>query len=215
MNYRLAFRQICPVCGAFARLPGGPGSGTTCSRCWQELWHAFRIIRLQDIALSDSGATVPVWALSSYEGIVRQALRAFKYQGRRGMAEIFAELIRSAMEPGAALAHLREQPLVPVPATPRGRRRRGFDQMDLIGRLVTSDMHRALVHRRGTQQKLLDRSERLQNAGHLFRLHGTAPPGFTLMDDVLTTGATLVAASRLLDAAGTPPSAVVALTTRR
>ncbi|MFW6329133.1 MAG: ComF family protein [Alkalispirochaetaceae bacterium] len=111
--------------------------------------------------------------------------------------------------------------IVPVPASPRGRRRRGFDQAELLAgelaRLTALRSRSLLSRRRGRSQKELDRGERSVNARAQLRyrrfprirsrwpLLSCAPvsgASVVLIDDVATTGETVEAASVLLLEAG-------------
>lgn len=209
-------RSICPVCGQLVPSLRERGQ-SVCTTCRRELRRSLGLIRLADIEL-EGGAeamAVPVWALACYDGIVRHAIRALKYGGRRCLAPLFAAAITAATEAEPGLRPRADSAVVPVPATPRGRRQRGFDQMRLISARLPVPVCAALVHRYGQQQKQLDRDGRLRNAQHLFRMRHLPPPGALILDDVLTTGATLRSAAGMLYHAGRPPAAVLAIAARR
>lgn len=110
---------------------------------------------------------------------------------------------------GAAAGWLAEgDVLVPVPASPAAVRRRGFDHALDIARALSARTHvpvmRALAARAGADQRALGREQRFENRLHAFTLAAVRelPSRVVLLDDVLTTGATLDAAARVLLAAG-------------
>jgi predicted amidophosphoribosyltransferase len=135
--------------------------------------------------------------LLEYEGAARQLITALKYRNRRSA---LPRLV-------AALAAL---PLAPVdeitwaPTSTARRRLRGFDQAELVARSLG---HRLRVPCRGrlrrvsvgaqTGRSLLERLD-----GPIFSPRGAPCPRVALIDDVVTTGATLSAAARVLRRAG-------------
>jgi ComF family protein len=99
--------------------------------------------------------------------------------------------------------------ITPIPLSWRRLARRGHNQAALIARYVGQRLN-IRVHydvlrrtRHTPPQAQLSRSARRANLSQAFRLRGALPaPRITLIDDVLTTGATLRAATRTLKAAG-------------
>jgi competence protein ComFC len=109
-----------------------------------------------------------------------------------------------------------------IPLGIRRRRARGYDQAQLLAKRLAQELvlpyQETLVRRRETKaQSRLSREERLRNVQGCFSLHSSsvAVQGkeILLVDDVLTTGATMTEASRVLLAAGA--MAVFSLTLAR
>lgn len=101
--------------------------------------------------------------------------------------------------------------IVPVPLHWRRHWQRGFDQADLLARAIARGLGKprvpALRRRRATvPQSRSSRSDRQRNLDDAFGLRRWSPPivgrRLALVDDVVTTGSTLEAASRCLVAAG-------------
>ena len=154
----------------------------------------------------------------AYEAPLDAIVRAFKYEGHASLAPWIASLVPSIVPLGAAF--LREGILVPVPLHPARRAKRGFDQAhrvaDELGRWWGIPVMRLLDRVRDTPaQARLDSVERRVSVRGAFRLAGGAAalgarrPLF-LVDDVATTGSTLLAAAEALEMAG--PGLVLGLT---
>ncbi|GAA2242230.1 MULTISPECIES: ComF family protein [Kitasatospora] len=181
----------------------------------------------------------PLYAAAPYADRVRQLLLAHKERGALSLAgplgEALAAAVRAALEPpeGGLATGPGAGPLllVPMPSARRAVRARGHDPTLRLARAAARELRRAgiaaavapvLRHRRAVaDQSGLLAAERRRN------LHGalTVPARLTarlsggrpvLVDDLVTTGASLAEAARALHAAGCPPlvAATVAATIR-
>jgi ComF family protein len=132
-----------------------------------------------------------------------------KYAGRRRAAERLAEAL---LEDAAVRALVETSDvLVPVPLHPRRQRERGFNQSALLAAEVGRRTSRptcadALVRRLDSQpQAGLSAAARRKNVRDAFAVRRRAVVAgrvVTLVDDVLTTGATALACARRLEEAG-------------
>lgn len=164
-----------------------------------------------------------------YEGVAARLARAFKDGERRDLADVLGRLLADAIRRAVATGPPQGQPVlvVPVPSAPAAIRRRGDRPTLLLARRAAralgpgATVEPALRMRRGTaDQAGLDRSARLANlAGAMTvprpqRLRGRS---CVLVDDVLTSGATLTEGRRALLGAGalTVDLAVAMVTPRR
>ncbi|HPM41763.1 MAG TPA: ComF family protein [bacterium] len=205
------FPPRCPLCDSFVHERACP-----CEDC------AHSVRRL------DSEAFVPHTPKSvlsfcrscfAFEGRVKDALHGFKYGERQDLLSFFARemALEAASVGGFDL-------IVPVPLAPRKLSDRGFNQSALIARRMAkgawapADL-RSLVRARDIPPQVgLEREARIENVRGAFavrrgreaRLDGRE---ILLIDDVMTTGATLAECARALRSAGA--SSVWALTVAR
>jgi predicted amidophosphoribosyltransferase len=160
-------------------------------------------------------AGVAVWAPLAYDGPARAVVRGLKFRGALGLAEPMAAPMAAVAPPelldGLAL-------LVPVPLHPRRARARGFNQAErlavALGRRTGMRVADCLRRRgpAGVHQVGRGRAERLTGiAGSVELRPGVrAPAQALLVDDVVTTGATLAACAAALQAGGTTDVAAIA-----
>lgn len=139
-----------------------------------------------------------------YEGVVAEAVVAFKNEGRTGLAPPLASALRAAVAaaledaPGAAPL------LVPMARTRRSAVERGYDPVRLLLRragLPAAGVLQAVG--RSRDQLALGRDDRFANVAATVRaLPAVAGHRVVLVDDVVTTGATLTEAARAVAEAG-------------
>lgn len=175
----------------------------------------------------------PVIITAPYAGPVRQGIVAWKDHGRRDMAApLSAALARVLAEIAARESNLGERKLseqgvivVPVPSSAAAIRSRGEDVLLRVTRRAVRQVSTpmtvcsVLVHQRVPQdQSGLTAAERHANLEHALRCTATTVTApVIVVDDVITTGATLAEAARALRAIGgqVVAAAVIAGTERR
>jgi ComF family protein len=216
---------LSPRCaGCAAPLPE-PLRGPICRTCWQgvPLLVEPLCVRCGDPLASWRAAHPlcarcrrrrPRFALARsaglYDGPMREILHGFKYGGQRSLAGPLAALVVRAGRDVLAGADA----VVPVPLHPLRRIERGFNQADDLARCLRRPVWRVLRRvRLGPPQASLPAARRHANVSTAFGLtpvwlapsrwrRALAGTSVVLVDDVMTTGATLDACSRVLLAAG-------------
>ena len=218
---------LAPGCAACGVLLLRPLASPVCDRCWRDVptlvpprcdrcgdslrqWRSSASLcaRCRRVPTRVSCAR----SAGPYDGSLRSILHAFKYQGRRGLARPLAALLR---EEGADLLAGADA-VIPVPLHPFRALERGFNQSDDLARELGPPVWRVLRRvRHGPPQATLPAARRNANVRAAFaltwrsrlasRLHERLDLRnrvVVLIDDVMTTGATMEACARPLLEAG-------------
>ncbi|HET7483389.1 MAG TPA: ComF family protein [Actinomycetota bacterium] len=156
-------------------------------------------VRLHDIPSHDP-RLVARWR---YEGAARNLVLAMKLRGDRDAAFALADGITRAVHAHGLAATC----LTWVPGRALDTRRRGFDHAGLLAEEVarrTGLPCRRLLRRLGTRpdQAGLTAEQRMANLVGAFEARGDVPASVAVVDDLVTTGATLKECSTALAAAG-------------
>ena len=140
-----------------------------------------------------------------YGGALADLIGHLKFNGERSVATHLARLIHSSC-PGVFTSPRTH--IVPVPLSRARLRERGFNQSTLIARQISKRSPLTLSHclkrtRNTPPQAQLDKRTRRINVADAFATTGArVPKHLVLIDDVVTTGATMQSAARTLRAHG-------------
>lgn len=187
-------KLVCEGCAQFIA-----GAISRCYKCSVHTtnYQTCKICRTTSPLASVKSAAV-------YDGLAKDLLWCLKSGGAQAAAREMAEQMAGLVQPSKT-----ELILVPVPTASRRVRQRGYDQATLIARALarrTGVPCRELLRRHGnTQQVGASREQRLRQLSGAFSVR--RPPDIALghiilIDDVLTTGATLEVAASVLMQAG-------------
>ena len=217
---------------------GGPGT-LWCSRCSRRLSGEPRVTEP-----TPRPAGFPdCWSVAAYDGSVREVLSAFKDRGQRPLLAPLSRALARAVTAAMESPPTPESPclLVPAPSSPAAVRRRGVDTMALLAHRVGTELTRVgvdvvvvtplVITRLVVDQSGLGAAPRWRNVvgsmsvdqasldelGSPSARDGSRPNMVVLVDDVVTTGATLTEAVRALRAVGVLQirAATIAATRRR
>lgn len=215
------YPSACPIC---ENPPDDLSHAPICSSCWSQIKRydgpscsicalpfASEYSRICGSCLKKSPPFSLTIHYGLYEGVLAEAISIFKFQGIRRLAQPLGRLLLSLDIPLT-------DAIVPVPLTIKGLRRRGFNQSLLIARLIAQKMRvplfmNTLFKIRETPPQIgLSARERKSNLKNAFTVAGDIKDKrILLIDDVMTTGATITECSRVLLKAGAKEILVITL----
>jgi ComF family protein len=200
--------RACCVCDSLGAV--------ICQRCCEELLKPSGL-RCHGCALtSGCDCNTANWAidrtitLTTYAPPFDRLIAEMKFQSKQSICKVLGNLM------GEQLRQLTQREnitvdhvcLIPVPLSPQRFRQRGFNQAFMMTQAmlkITPFVIEPRIQRTATKQSQssLDRAQRLVNLSNAYRLNGRAPQHAILIDDVMTTGATLNTCASLLKQNGT------------
>lgn len=217
----ILYPSYCPVCR-------GPSDlfiySPVCRSCWTEVKrYTGPACELCALPLASAAAKIcgtctkqsPLFSriisYGIYEGTLAEAIHQFKFYGLKRLARPLGRLLLELDIPAA-------DGIVPVPLSDKGLRSRGFNQSLLLARTVAKEigvpvLMDALIKKRETSPQIgLSARERRSNLKGAFKVLGdVADLRIILVDDVITTGATVSECSKEILEAGAKEVIVVAL----
>jgi len=187
-----------------------------CEKC-------FRLIRFNDLAASEKAKSNlniskidKIFIAGNYDDpILKNTIIKYKYNFISPLGKIlgrfiitfwnFQSLDTNSITPAATSSFL----VIPIPLSKERLRWRGFNQAEIIAREFSSyfnyELSQDLIRKKNNKpQATLDGAERLENIKSAFSWKGKNLAAYTiiLIDDVVTTGATLNEAAQTLKEAG-------------
>ncbi len=155
--------------------------GFICRRCQEGLWELWS---------SHARSLGPFLAMAPFlYPQVKEFVVAFKYRGVRALARPLAQFLRPLLASGEVI--------VPIPLHPAKRRLRGYCQTELLAEQLGVPVLKGLRRVKNTRAQVeLGAEARRENVRGAFRWVGPPPEApVVLLDDVITTGSTVLAAA--------------------
>ncbi len=176
-----------------------------CERCASELQATLHPLATRNTLLANA------WAIGTYAGTIGALVRRSKFDHDQHASALLVGLLRHALKDGLPT---KVDLVVPVPTTPWRVALRGFHLPEQLGDVVVevtgAPMRWALRRRWGGAQARRNFQERLDAGDSLFSPVGTVAGHVVLVDDVVTSGASVhAAAAELLASGATSVSCVV------
>jgi len=189
-------RPVCPLCGA----PGEPGFLICCS-----CRHTVEEFRSRGILLLPGGMVISV---VPHQGHFRQSVLKLKYRGGTHLAPVMGFLMAEAFLRGPGGVR-KPDAVTWVPGHRVRDGQRGYHPAGLLGKEVAACLgvspENLLERSAGEIQAGLSGRRRAENVAGRFRFRkygGSTPRSVLLVDDVVTSGATLQECARVLSRAG-------------
>ncbi len=170
--------------------------GVVCSNCYKEIVKPFSI--------EDVVGLRKVWVLGNYTGKLKQLIQAFKFRQDMSAKRVLLYMLVKEYAEVVMGFDL----LVPIPMEVSKIVLRGYNQSEVLARglakAVDVSVSCILSKRRGIKDQVgLSRDERWLNVKGAFMMkRGVSVSKVLLVDDILTTGATLSAAASVLRSSG-------------
>ena len=139
-----------------------------------------------------------------HKGAVPWSIYQFKYHNRRIYGKFYAKELYRVY--GESIEEWGIDLIVPVPLHWRRRRKRGYNQAEIVARYlgeltgIPVDKHLVIRKKYTEPQKTLNNKERVKNLKHVFdvRKMTVRAKNILLIDDIYTTGSTIDAISKVL-----------------
>ena len=149
----------------------------------------------------------PIYTVGSRDGILGQLIHDYKYHSVRALARPLAELLNASLPPDLPPGSI----FVPLPTATNHVRSRGLDHTLLIAKNLSKIRHlpikKVLLRDKNTVQVGSSRTERIEQAQNAYKLNPkvkiSPDATYILIDDVWTTGASILSAKKILEKSGT------------
>lgn len=205
----LFFPDICPVCNNAKSASGG----FMCAACFYDFPLTRYPAKPDNLVVELFWGHIPIVQACSlfwfvHESGYRKMVHALKYYGRWQLGEKLGEWLGREMEEGGLYGSV--DVVVPVPLHTLRRLRRGYNQAEYIAQGVAAMLERPVETRAvarsryNKSQTQSPKEKRWENVEGIFtvrRVERLAGKHILLVDDILTTGATIISCAEAILAA--------------
>lgn len=218
-----AFPPLCSGCGSFTE-----NRGAVCEAClaaidWFERPFCLTctgFIETEKGCPACGGDSFPLYTAGNYTDPLKQIVVRYKFRGATAAAELLAGEITNRF--AGWIGRLQPAHLVPIPLHPSREHVRGYNQATLfaveLGKLLDMAVDDNIIFRTAKRrpQAKLSQSQRAKNIRGVFAVAGEAASDYAsrrliLVDDVVTSGQTVLEARRTLEAGGFEVAAAIAM----
>ncbi len=195
----LFYPEVCLTCSALLH----PQEKLICHHCLSEFPFTHYHLDHQNAVFERLSAIVKIEAASALllfneSGIIKELIHQLKYQNRQEIGRFLAKLTIESLKNDAILSQI--DYIVPVPLHPKKYKKRGYNQMSVFGKESSQAFkipydEKILIRTQNTDsQTKKNAAERRQNVANVFDIiqpEKYVGKHFLLIDDVMTTGATI------------------------
>ncbi len=214
------FPPLCLGCGAYCE-----EKSQICPKCFENIESFEHPLCLNCRAFVPKGNVCPIcpdkstilFAYANYQPPLKDIIHQLKFRGITSPAATFARLAFENFKD--RFENLEASALVPIPLHPLRENRRGYNQAELIARelslLMNLPVNTKVLQRikRGREQARLPFRKRITNVKNVFA--AKIPAGgvrkVILVDDVVTSGATVLEAGQCLETAGCQVAGIISI----
>ena len=214
------FPPLCLGCGEYTEVEYG-----VCDDCMRAIDRFSQPFCLGCLTMIESGTRCgscedrypPLFAAGNYTAPLEQIIIQYKFKGIKRPSVMFARLVMEEFEDD--IKSLQAEALIPIPLHPSREAGRGYNQAvvlsqhlsELLGTETRTDiLYRTQKHK---PQARLNLRQRAANISGVFEVDESAESGarVALVDDVVTSGATVREATRVLSEAGLEVAGVISI----
>lgn len=213
-----------PQCGLCLTPAVARSCRFVCEKCWHGL-HTATLPPLRDWKVEPPSSTLTEYcdfdlAAWQYRGAMSVLIPTMKYREHPSIANIFGAIAAQRMRERLDSVLVSTPVLIPVPLHPLRQRERGFNQSVLIAKSIATQWRLQTWPHAIRRARFTDSQAKLSVAERLINVTEAFAPGreidlrgrtVLLVDDVITTGATISACARVAKEMGATSVGAIAL----
>ncbi|MFV8345661.1 ComF family protein [Flavobacterium sp. ZB4P13] len=202
----LFFPKVCSGCSSFLLT----NENVICTVCRHDIPLTNHHLNPENDAFKKFYGRIPVLHTSALfyfhkKGIVQELIHNLKYKGHEEIGTILGEWYAEDLKKIAPLQSVDE--IIPVPLHRKKLKKRGYNQVSTFGKALSSSLNidyndslliRNVYSKTQSKKNLSGRTEGIETIFDVVFTEKDHNKHFLLIDDVITTGATLEACSRAL-----------------